>query len=79
MEDPPDSGPMVPTPPDFPPAQEPPIRPGTGSIEESQEWTEVQPELRECPVPDRRSVREVVVPKIKFCGGPDPISTMGVG
>src|SRR5882757_4021171 len=36
IEDPPDSGPVVPTPPASPPAQEPPTRPGTAPIEDPQ-------------------------------------------
>src|ERR1700722_16988658 len=36
MEDPPDSGPTVPTPPDSPPAKVPPTQPGAGPIEDPQ-------------------------------------------
>jgi hypothetical protein len=34
VEDPPDSGPVVPTPPDSPPAKEPPTQPGGAPIED---------------------------------------------
>jgi hypothetical protein len=36
VEDPPDSGPVVPPRPDSPPAREPPTQPGTGPMEEPQ-------------------------------------------